>query len=276
MGKLYVVATPIGNMADFSQRAIEVLGGVSVIAAEDTRSSRALLQRYSIDTPLVAYHEHNEGFAAAGLVTRMLSGDSVALVSDAGTPLISDPGYQLISAAHEAGIEVVPIPGPSAVLAALSVCGLATDRFVFEGFLPSRAGQRTARLQVLQGEPRTLVFFEAPHRVEATVLAMGEVFGPERQVTVCREMSKHYEQVRKTSLASLAANLATGDVPQRGEFVLVVAGAKRVADQAEGERVMRCLLGEVSLSRAAQLTHEITGAGRKDMYQFGLTLQRSG
>jgi 16S rRNA (cytidine1402-2'-O)-methyltransferase len=204
---LYVVATPIGNLLDMTQRAIQVLTDVDVIAAEDTRHSKSLLNHFGISTPLVAFHDHNEKTGSQSLVARMLNGDQVALVSDAGTPLISDPGYQLVRDAHAASITVVPIPGPTAMAAALSASGLATDSFLFLGFLPSKSTARIAKLQTLRYYPFSLVFYEAPHRIDKSISSMIDVFGGDRPACIAREMTKTFEQIVNGTLAELLAGL---------------------------------------------------------------------
>ncbi|HLP31614.1 MAG TPA: 16S rRNA (cytidine(1402)-2'-O)-methyltransferase, partial [Geothrix sp.] len=224
-GRLYVVATPIGNLADWSPRAREVLESVDLIAAEDTRHSGVLLKHFGIDRPLLALHEHNERDVVPELVARMAAGARVAQISDAGTPLVSDPGFHLVRAAQEAGITVVPVPGPSAVLAALAAAGLPTDRFVFEGFLPPKEGARRQRLEAMKDEPRTQVYFEAPHRVEETLGDLVRVFGADREAVVARELTKTFETIRRGTLAELAAWVAEDANQRRGEIVLVVAGA---------------------------------------------------
>lgn len=268
-GTLYVVGTPIGNLQDLSPRARDVLGRVDAIAAEDTRRTRGLLSNIGLERPLIAHHEHNEAERSAELVERLAAGDSIALVSDAGMPLISDPGWRLVRRALDAGIAVQSVPGPSAVSAALSVSGLPTDRFVFEGFLPRRAGARAERLRQLAGETRTLVLFEAVHRLADTVAALIEAFGPEREVSMARELTKIHEQVFTGSLGALAA--ALGDsVPLLGEFVLVVAGAGQAeeADEAEVRRVFDTLRRELPPGRAAALTAELTGMPRNRVYRL--------
>ncbi len=222
-GRLYVVATPIGNLADITLRAIRVLSEVDVIAAEDTRTTRKLLAHHGIRTPLISYHEHNESVRTPELLERIENGDSVALVSEAGTPSISDPGYRLIHEAIGAGLTVEPVPGPSALLAAVVVSGLPSDSFVFEGFLPRRRSERRSRLEGLAAEARTLVFFEAPHRLDHSLTDLLEVLG-DRNVALCRELTKIHEEVRRGSLSELIASLARR--PVKGEIVLVVEGAQ--------------------------------------------------
>lgn len=275
-GALYVVATPIGNLGDISQRAIEVLSGVALIAAEDTRHSGKLLHHFDIKTPAMALHDHNERTVSESIVARLLNGEAVALVSDAGTPLISDPGYHLVAQARAAGCRVIPVPGASALLAALSASGLPSDRFIFEGFLPAKAGAREARLQQLQGEHRTLVFYEAPHRIVASIAAMAAVFGVDRQAVIARELTKTFETIHGDTLAGLSDWLLSDANQQRGEFVVMVGGAP-IEDQlidAEAERVLRLLLDEMPLKQAAALTAKITGVKKNLLYQFALALAR--
>lgn len=272
-GTLWVVATPIGNLDDFAPRAIAVLKRVAVVAAEDTRHSQVLLARFAIATPAVAYHEHNERTMSDKLVARLLAGEDVALVSDAGTPTLSDPGYRLVRAAREAGVRVSTVPGPSAAVAALSVSGLASDRFVFEGFLPARGAARRARLEALRDDERTLVFYEAKHRIEETLADLVEAFGGERRAAIARELTKLHETVLDGTLAALAERVA-GDAEQRlGEFVLVIAGAEGTDDEArrqrEGERVFAMLAKELPAGKAAKLAAAITGAKRNALYRTG-------
>lgn len=272
-GTLWVVATPIGNLDDFAPRAIAVLKRAAVVAAEDTRHSQVLLARFAIATPAVAYHEHNERTMSDKLVARLLAGEDVALVSDAGTPTLSDPGYRLVRAAREAGVRVSTVPGPSAAVAALSVSGLASDRFVFEGFLPARGAARRARLEALRDDERTLVFYEAKHRIEETLADLVEAFGGERRAAIARELTKLHETVLDGTLAALAARVA-GDAEQRlGEFVLVVAGAESTDEDArrqrDGERVFALLAKELPAGKAAKLAAAITGAKRNALYRAG-------
>ncbi len=267
-GCLWVVATPIGHRDDFSVRAIETLRSVSVIAAEDTRHSRPLLQHHNIATPLIALHEHNERDAVDAVVRRLLNGDSVALISDAGTPLISDPGFRLVRAARAAGIRCVPVPGACAAIAALSVAGLPSDRFVFEGFLPPKSAARRSRLQELAGEPRTLIFYESSHRVAESLADMRDVFGGEREAVLARELTKLFETVLGEPLAELAARVVADPDQQRGEHVIVVAGRGEEADAklAEGRRVFAILREELPPAKAAKLAAAISGSPRKELY----------
>jgi len=268
-GCLWVVATPIGHRDDLSARAIEALRAVVVIAAEDTRHSRPLLVHHNIDTPLLALHEHNERDAVDAIVRRMSAGESVALISDAGTPLISDPGFRLVRAARSAGIRCIPVPGACAAIAALSVAGLPSDRFVFEGFLPPKTAARRGRLQALAGEARTLIFYESSHRVAESLADMREVFGEDRQAVLARELTKMFETVLGEPLVDLAARVAADPDQQRGECVILVAGRGEEADAklAEGRRVFAILRDELPPAKAAKLAAAISGAPRKLLYQ---------
>jgi len=266
---LYVVGTPIGNLEDLSPRARDVLGRVSAVAAEDTRRTSGLLSSIGLEKPLIALHEHNEERRTESLLARLAAGESLALVSDAGMPLVSDPGWRLVERALEAGIDVRVVPGPSAVTAALVVSGLPTDRFVFEGFLPRRASARDARLAELASEPRTLVLFEAVHRVRDTLDALVRAFGPDRRAALARELTKIHEQVVRGTLASLAAALGR-EIPLLGEFVIVVEGAppREAASEDTIRRVFAVLRRELPPSRAAALTAELTGATRNAVYRL--------
>lgn len=267
-GTLHVVATPIGNLGDLSPRAQEVLRDVAAICAEDTRRSGQLLSHFGIATPLLALHEHNEEAIAERVVARLLRGESLALVSDAGTPLVSDPGYRLVRAARAAGVRVSPVPGACAAIAALSVAGLASDRFAFEGFLPAKAAARRERLRQLAAEPRTLVFYESSHRIVETLEDLVSAFGAGRPAVLARELTKLFETVLDGGVAELLAAVRADDNQRRGEFVLVVEGAGDDADAqlAEGQRVYALLSAQLPPSAAARLAAEITGAPRKALY----------
>jgi 16S rRNA (cytidine1402-2'-O)-methyltransferase len=270
-GRLYVVGTPIGNIDDLSPRARDVLAKADVIAAEDTRATLRLLSRIGVESRLIAYHEHNESERVPALLEQLAGGKSVALVSDAGTPLISDPGWRLVNAAQAAGIVVVPVPGPSAVIAALSAAGLPTDHFVFEGFLPRRDQARAERLESLKGEPRTIVFFEAVHRIAATLSAMCDALGGERRAAIARELTKTHEQIATGTLAELSAQLGTR-IPLLGEFAIVVAGAGEAApDEAEARRVYELLKAELPPDTALKLAVEVTGVPRNTLYRLTRT-----
>jgi 16S rRNA (cytidine1402-2'-O)-methyltransferase len=275
-GTLYIVATPIGNLEDISIRAQKVLSQVDRVAAEDTRHSRRLLQHLGIHTPVFSLHEHNERRQLDDLLAELESGRQLAVISDAGTPLISDPGFPLVRAARSRGIPVVPVPGCNAAVAALSVAGLPTDRFVFEGFLPAKQGSRQRRLLELVDEPRTLVFYEATHRVLDALRDMAAILGSERPAAVARELTKAYETVRDGSLGELLAWLETDDSQQKGEFVVLVQGAPRQDRQVldeEAERVLSVLLDQLSVKQAAALAARITGLSKKQLYQRALELQ---
>lgn len=273
---LYLVATPIGNLSDITLRALETLAGADVLACEDTRVTRVLLERYGIRRRMTAYHEHNEAEAAPRLIAMVEEGRSVALASDAGTPLVSDPGFRLVQAAQEKGVRVVPIPGPSAVLAALTASGLPTDAFMFAGFLPVKAGQRRSRLEALAGVPATLVFFESPRRLADTLEAMAETLGA-RQAIVARELTKAFEEVRCGMLAELAAHYDEAGAP-KGEVVICVAppGEPGPADADETDRLLLALSSEMSASKAAGEAARMTGGKKSELYQRLLTLKEGG
>ncbi len=270
---LYVVATPIGNLQDMVPRAVEVLRSVAVIAAEDTRHSARLLEHFQVSTPMLAYHDHSDDTRTQQLVQRLLTGESIALISDAGTPLISDPGYRLVRAARQAGVRVVPVPGASALIAALSVSGLPSDRFSFEGFLPAKSGTRRNTLAALAQESRTLIFYEAPHRVADCLLDMALTFGDEREVVLARELTKTFETVHAAGAAELARWVAADSNQQRGEIVLLVQGAPKRVERGvdeEAERIMTILLEELSVKQASALAAKITGQKKKALYQWAL------
>ncbi|WP_066097995.1 16S rRNA (cytidine(1402)-2'-O)-methyltransferase [Xanthomonas massiliensis] len=267
-GILHVVATPIGNLGDLSPRAQEVLRSADAVCAEDTRHTRQLLAHFGIERPLLALHEHNEEAMAQRVVERLLAGQSLALVSDAGTPLVSDPGFRVVRAARAAGIRVSPVPGPSAIVAALSVAGLPSDRFAFEGFLPAKPAARRERLARLAGETRTLVFYEASHRIAESLQDLGGAFGGERPAVLARELTKLFETVLDGTLDSLLATVRADADQRKGEFVVVVQGAgeDETAKIAEGRRVYALLGAHLPPSAAARLAAEITGAPRKALY----------
>ena len=271
-GVLYVVATPIGNLGDLSQRAIETLRTVDLIAAEDTRHSRPLLQHYGIRTPLQSCHEHNESQISPRLVEQLQAGQSIALISDAGTPLVSDPGYQLVRGAIEAGVAVLAVPGPSSLIAALSVSGLPTDRFRFEGFLPAKAGARRERLATLAAETATLVFYESSHRIQACLADMAAAFGDERHAVLARELTKRFEQTERGPLAHLVQWIEADANRRKGEFVVLVQGAAEAAgrDATETRRILEILLKQLPVKSAAAAAAEITGERRNALYQLAL------
>jgi 16S rRNA (cytidine1402-2'-O)-methyltransferase len=276
-GRLQVVATPIGNLGDVSTRTRQALEGAAAIAAEDTRHTGALLQALGIARPLLSLHAHNETQRVPEILIRLTAGETIALVSDAGTPLLSDPGYELVRAATEAGIDVEAIPGPSAITTALAVAGLPVSRFCFEGFLPARERERRSHLSQLAAESRTLVFFEAPHRIAATLADLAAEFGAERRAAVARELTKAHETIYRGTLAELAARARTEDNFQRGEITIVVAGAPSAAaagvDTALLRRTVELLSKELSPSRAAAIAAQLTGATRAEAY--GLIQHRS-
>ncbi|MCC6173349.1 MAG: 16S rRNA (cytidine(1402)-2'-O)-methyltransferase [Gammaproteobacteria bacterium] len=275
-----MVATPIGNLGDLSPRAREVLAAADVIAAEDTRRTAQLLAAIGLQRPLLSLHEHNERGRADALLARLARGEQVALVSDAGTPLLSDPGYELVRRAVAAGHAVRAIPGPTAIAAALSVAGLATDRFCFEGFLPARTGERSARLEALRREPRTIVLFESPHRIAGSLADCARVLGAERAAAVARELTKVYETVYRGKLGELAARAAAEADFARGEITVVIAGAPEpaedeaaaVADPAALERLVDAALGHLPASKAAALASAATGVPRKLAYEVAVRL----
>jgi 16S rRNA (cytidine1402-2'-O)-methyltransferase len=272
-GCLYVIATPIGNLEDLSPRARRILGHVDVICAEDTRVTARLLHHFGIQRPMVSLHDHNEDEVAASLVKDLQAGKSLALVSDAGTPLISDPGFALVRAARDAQLRVQAIPGASAALAALSISGLASDRFVFEGFLPPRRAGRLARLQELALESRTLIFFESAHRILECAEDLCTGFGPERRLLVARELTKRFEESAVMAGAELVGWLNADANRQRGEFALVVEGAREIpADDAEAERVLRVLLKELPPAAAARIASALTGQRRRALYSKAVNL----
>ena len=267
-GILYVVATPIGNLGDLSPRALDTLRGVAAICAEDTRHTRQLLSHYGIEQTLIALHEHNEAGLAERIVARLRAGESLALVSDAGTPLVSDPGFRLVAAARAAGIRVSPIPGPSALIAALSVAGLPSDRFAFEGFLPAKAGARRERLAELAAEPRTLIFYESSHRIEDALADAVTIIGADRPAAIARELTKLFETVFSGRLGELQARVAADPDQRKGEFVLLIQGITDATEAklAEGRRVYAKLIEHLPPSTAAKLAAELSGAPRKVLY----------
>ncbi|BCS42851.1 methyltransferase [Pseudomonas amygdali pv. tabaci str. ATCC 11528] len=277
-GSLYVVATPIGNLDDMSVRALKVLREVALIAAEDTRHSARLMQHFGISTPLAACHEHNERDEGSRFITRLLAGDDVALISDAGTPLISDPGYHLVRQARAVGVPVVPVPGACALIAALSAAGLPSDRFIFEGFLPAKAAGRKAKLERVKEEPRTLIYYEAPHRILECLQDMEQVFGADRQALLAREITKTFETLKGLPLGELRAFVEADSNQQRGECVVLIAGWTPPEDEdvigEEARRILDLLLAEMPLKRAAALAAEITGVRKNLLYQVALEKQK--
>lgn len=276
-GKLYIVATPIGNPADFSERALAVLRQVKLVAVEDTRHSGRLFNACGINTPMLSCHDFNEGDRIGQLLDRVAAGDDIALVSDAGTPLVSDPGFQLVREAHARGLTVVPVPGASAVIAALCSAGLPTDRFVFEGFLPAKSAARITRLQALADEVRTMVLYEAPHRIVECLQDMVSCFGGDRGVTLARELTKTHETIIPSTLAALLERVRSDDNQQKGEIVIVLAGATPVEGvlDADTEATLRILLEELPLRQAATLAARITGAKKNLLYDTALAWQQA-
>jgi 16S rRNA (cytidine1402-2'-O)-methyltransferase len=278
VGRLWVVATPIGNLDDLGRRAVRVLAEADLVAAEDTRHSGRLLAHLGLSRPLISLHEHNEEARVPRLVERMLQGEQVALISDAGTPLLSDPGFRLVRAAREAGLEVLPVPGPSAALAALSVAGLPSDRFCFEGFLPATAAARRQRIEELLGSSATVICFESSHRIAASADDLAEL-GPGREVFLAREMTKQFEEHFFGTAGALPAWLAADPNRLRGEFVVLIAPSRAPAADATGtglspeqEKVLEALLAELPLKQAVRLASKLTGVARNRVYARALAL----
>jgi 16S rRNA (cytidine1402-2'-O)-methyltransferase len=277
-GVLYVVATPIGNLEDMSARAARVLASVALIAAEDTRHSARLLDHFGIATKMQPLHEHNEVEQVAALLALLRQGKSIALISDAGTPLVSDPGFRLVQAAQAEGLRVVPVPGACAAIAALSVAGLPTDRFAFEGFSPPKSAARRAAFEALRHETRTLIFYETPHRLAESLDDMRAVFGPARRAVLARELTKQFETVRAAPLGELVAWVSGDDNQQRGESVILVHGAPPAQERgldADAERILRILLKELPMKQAAALAAELTGLKKNQLYQYALALKNA-
>ena len=274
-GTLYVVATPIGNLEDITYRAVRILNEVDLVAAEDTRHSRKLFARFGIQKPLVSYHDHNEQQRQEELIQRLQSGEDIALISDAGTPCIADPGYRLIGSCHAAGIKVVPIPGASAVITALSAAGVSTERFAFEGYLPQRAKARADLLRQLNGEQRTLVFYEAPHRLAATLADLVDIMGAEQPLVVARELTKLYEEFFRGTAAEAVTRFARE--PARGELVLILPPSLQ-GPQMNVREALRRLLNESDLSRreAVKLIAKEYGLSSSDVYRESLSLTGEG
>lgn len=276
-GVLYIVATPLGNLGDMSQRAIDTLQRVDLIAAEDTRHSKKLLVHFGIDKPMIAFHEHNERDRSSEILTQLQAGRQIALISDAGTPLISDPGYHLIRQLHDAGIRVVPIPGPSAVVTALCAAGLPTDRFIFEGFLPSKAVAREKYLSELARETRTLVFYESPHRLLETLRAMLQSFGPGRRMALARELTKTFETIRQDSIANIVSWVEANPEQQKGESVLIVEGAAQQPSdryEVDSDKLLLTLLTCMSVKDAAHHAAQLTGQSKNELYQRALQIKQ--
>lgn len=272
--QLYIVATPIGHLDDITYRAIEVLKSVKLIAAEDTRTSAKLLKHFSINTPLTACHDHNESDKVNHLVERILAGENMALISDAGTPLISDPGFKFVRAAQAKGVQVIPVPGACAAIAALSAVGLPSDRFSFEGFLPSKQSQRLLHLNRLKDETQTLIIYEAPHRILECVKDMADVFGADRPVGFAREITKTFETIKKMTLGELVEFISNDSNQQKGEIVLVIGGAsvEKDMEQEKLDQLLTRLLQDLSVKAASQLAADLTGIKKKIAYQRALEL----
>ena len=275
-GSLYIVATPIGNMGDITERALQTLKNVDVIAVEDTRRSGQLLHHFEISTSMIAVHEHNERQICDSLLERIEKGESIALISDAGTPLLSDPGYFLVNQAKQRELSVIPIPGVSAVITALSVAGLPTDRFVFEGFLPAKSAARQQKLEKLKEDIRTVIFYEAPHRIVEMLKDCQAVFGAERKVVLARELTKTFETVHGDRLENLIPWVEADENQKKGEFVVLVHGTARREEtgiDAESERILLILLRDLPVKQAAALAANITGLKKNALYQFALELK---
>ncbi len=275
--QLFVVATPIGHLDDISYRAIQVLKSVSIIAAEDTRTSSQLLKHFGITTALTACHDHNESNKIDQLIQRLQNGEDMALISDAGTPLISDPGFKLVRAAQAHNIRVIPVPGACAAIAALSAVGLPSDRFSFEGFLPSKQSQRLLNLEKLKDETQTLIFYEAPHRILDSVQDMANVFGADRAVGFAREITKTFETIKKMTLGELVEFIKNDHHQQKGEIVLVIGGATEEKDmeQEKLDKLLLRLLQDLSVKAASQLAADLTGMKKKIAYQRALELTQA-
>ena len=276
-GTLYVVATPIGNLEDMTPRAIRILSEVDLIAAEDTRHSGKLLKHFGIEAKTEALHEHNERSQVPRLIDILQAGKSIAFITDAGTPLVSDPGFHLVRSARQAGLSVIPVPGACAAIAALSAAGLPSDRFVFEGFPPAKSAARRAVFEKLREEARTLIFYESPHRILESLSEMTEIFGPGREAVLARELTKQFETVRSGTLTELSEWVNRDPHQQLGEFVILIHGvprAEREAVDEEAERVLRILLEELPVSQAAALAAKITGLKKNRLYEYALNLKR--
>lgn len=280
VGTLYVVATPIGNLEDITSRALRVLKEVDLIAAEDTRHTSKLLQHFAINTPLQACHDHNEREQQSHFIQLLMAGKNIALVSDAGTPLISDPGFHLVRQAQKEHIKVVPIPGACAVISALSAAGLPSDKFTFEGFLPAKTNNRKNAIELIKQELRTIIFYEAPHRLLESLQDLTAILGDERQAVLARELTKTFETIKSAPLKELTAWVAADTNQQRGECVLLIEGWKAPEQLAEinpeVERVLKVLLAELPIKQAAALTAEITGERKNKLYQYALNLADKG
>ena len=272
---LYIVATPIGNVTDISLRALHLLSIADAVACEDTRNTAHLLTRFGLNKPLIAAHQHNEREVADKLVTRLLAGERVALVSDAGTPAVSDPGARIVDAVRAAGLRVLPLPGPSAAITAISASGLLNDQFYFVGFLPAKAKQRENILHSLRGVTATMVFYEAPHRILDCATALVEAFEPTRQVVFARELTKMFEEIHRCPLSEAESWIRADAHREKGEFVVLLEGATEAqdAEDVEAERILNILLAECSVKQAANLTAQITGRKKNALYERALQLK---
>ena len=275
-GKLYIVATPIGNLSDMTPHAIDCLNSVDIIACEDTRTSGKLLNHFNISTKTIAYHDHNADRQTGKLIELLKSGKHIALISDAGTPLVSDPGFRLVKACHDEKIGVSPVVGASAVIGALSVAGLPSDQFYFVGFLPAKTTARQNQLNSLKHITATLIFYEAPNRILACLDDMIAVFGSDRKVTLCREISKTFETIYPSTLANLKTFVENDSNQQKGEIVLVVAGFEKIDDDdGEHDALLKRLLQDLSIKKASQLVADITGAKKNAIYQRALMIEKT-
>ncbi len=274
MSALYVVATPIGNLEDITLRAKRILEEVDVIAAEDTRHTRILLSHLGIKTRIRTYHDHNESSMSETLIKELKAGLSIALVSDAGTPLISDPGYRLVKLAGEEGIDVVPVPGPSALIAALSVAGLPSDRFTFHGFLPAKEKAREDFLKSLVNESGTQIFYESPHRLTKSIGTFEKIFGEDRIIVIARELTKTFEQIVRGSVGQIRAKVKSGEIIVKGEFVILLQGQLNSPSDLDATRVLTELLLELPMSKAAEVAAKLTGQPRKKLYKLALSLRQ--
>ncbi len=272
---LYIVATPVGNLNDITLRALEVLKQVDCIAAEDTRHSKKLLEHFNIKKPMISLHDYNESERSKVLLKRLQKGENLALISNAGTPLISDPGYRLIKIVRDAGINIVPVPGPCAAITALCASGLPTDKFIFEGFLPTKAVARCKRLEELNSEPRTIIFYESPHRLRFLISDLLNIFGENRHAVLARELTKKFETIYGANLAELKSWLETNKRHQKGEFVILLHGAEPRKETEKNEKtlhILKILLSELSVKQAVILTAKITGVSKNKLYKIAITL----
>jgi 16S rRNA (cytidine1402-2'-O)-methyltransferase len=277
IGELYLVATPIGDMTDIAPRALDILSTVDIVAVEDKRRSSRLFSHFGIKTPMISYHDHSEEKQVKKIIDELLCGKSVALISDAGTPLISDPGYKLVNAAKDKSIKVSPVPGPCALIAAISASGLPSDRFIFEGFLPSKSIPRVTKIQNISADSRTIIFYEAPHRILETLIDMIKVIGPSRKIVLARELTKTYETFISGTLKGVLEIIEKDLNQQKGEIVIVLAGAdsseKKIETQ-DSKRILSVLLQELPLKQAVSLGSKITGIQKNIFYKLALDLKK--